>query len=151
MRYRLKLNKLEIRDMPKSIKIIIDTNLWISFLLTKQFDFLDSLLTKRKVKLVFSDELLAEFLEVVKRPKLSKYFIESDLEQLIELINQYAEFYTVNSNVEICRDEKDNFLLALAIESKADYLITGDKDLLIIQKIENTEIVTIATYKTIKK
>jgi len=151
MRYQLKLNKLEIRDMPKSIKIIIDTNLWISFLLTKQFDFLDSLLTKRKVKLVFSDELLAEFLEVVKRPKLSKYFIESDLEQLIELINQYAEFYTVNSNVEICRDEKDNFLLALAIESKADYLITGDKDLLIIQKIENTEIVTIATYKTIKK
>jgi putative PIN family toxin of toxin-antitoxin system len=137
--------------MPKRIRIIIDTNLWISFLLTKQFDFLDSLLTKQKVKLVFSDDLLAEFLEVVKRPKLSKYFIDTDLEQLIELINQYAEFYTVNSNVEICRDEKDNFLLDLAIESKADYLITGDKDLLIIQKIENTEIVTIATYKNFFK
>lgn len=135
--------------MPKSYKIIIDTNLWISFLLTKQFSFLDKLLAKRKVRLIFSDELLAEFLEVVKRPKLCKYFQNKDLEQLIEIINLYAEFYTVNSVVEICRDEKDNFLLALAKESKANFLITGDKDLLVLKKFENTEIVTIAEYKII--
>ena len=54
--------------MPRSHKIIIDTNLWISFLLTNQFSFIDKLLAKKKVKLVFSGELLAEFLEVVKRP-----------------------------------------------------------------------------------
>jgi len=135
--------------MPKSLKIIIDTNLWISFLLTKQFSFLDKLLAKKKVRLIFSDELLAEFLEVVKRPKLSKYFDYKDLELLIECINQYGEFYSVNSKVEICRDEKDNFLLALAKESKANYLITGDKDLLILKKFENTEIITIAEYKIV--
>jgi putative PIN family toxin of toxin-antitoxin system len=133
--------------MPKSRKIIIDTNLWISFLLTKQFDFLDALLNKRKVKLIFSDELLAEFFDVVKRPKLNKYFQDKDLEQLIDLINVYAEFYTVISTVDVCRDSKDNFLLALAKESNADYLITGDKDLLVIKKFENTEIVTITEYK----
>ncbi|HRZ97014.1 MAG TPA: putative toxin-antitoxin system toxin component, PIN family [Paludibacter sp.] len=135
--------------MPRSLKIIIDTNLWISFLLTKQFSFLDKLLAKKKVRLIFSDELLAEFLEVVKRPKLSKYFDYKDLELLIECINQYGEFYSVNSKVEICRDEKDNFLLALAKESKANYLITGDKDLLILKKFENTEIITIAEYKIV--
>jgi hypothetical protein len=106
------------------------------------------LLAKKKVKLVFSGELLAEFLEVVKRPKLSKYFKTEDLEKLIEIINQYAEFYTVNSTVEICRDKKDNFLLALAKESKANFLITGDKDLLVIKKFELTEIITIAEFKT---
>jgi hypothetical protein len=133
--------------MPRGHKIIIDTNLWISFLLTKQFAFLDNLLTKRKVKLIFSDELLAEFYEVVKRPKLRKYFQDKDLEQLIEFISCYADFYTVNSEVDICRDGKDNFLLALAKDSDADFLITGDIDLLIIKKFENTKILTIAEYK----
>ena len=133
--------------MLKSRKIIIDTNLWISFLLTKQFTFLDSLLNKRRVKLIFSDELLAEFFEVEKRPKLNKYFQDKDLERLIDLINVYAEFYTVKSTVDVCRDSKDNFLLALAKESNADFLITGDKDLLVIKKFENTEIVTITEYK----
>ena len=100
--------------MPKSRKIIIDTNLWISFLLTKKFTFLDSLLNKRRVKLIFSDELLAEFFDVIKRPKLNKYFQDKDLEQFIDLINLYAEFYTVKSTIDACRDSKDNFLLALA-------------------------------------
>jgi putative PIN family toxin of toxin-antitoxin system len=67
--------------------------------------------------------------------------------KLIDLINVYAEFYTAKSTVDVCRDSKDNFLLALAKESKADFLITGDKDLLVIKKFENTEIVTIAEYK----
>ena len=133
--------------MTRSHKIIIDTNLWISFLLTKQFSFLDKLIVKKKVRLIFSDELLAEFLEVVKRPKLSKYFDNKDLEQLIDSINQHGEFYSVNTIVEICRDKKDNFLLALANESKAEFLITGDKDLLILKKFENTEIITIAEFK----
>lgn len=48
----------------------------------------------------------------------------------------------VSSVVDICRDEKDNFLLALAKDSKADYLITGDADLLTIKKFEHTEILT---------
>lgn len=42
-----------------------------------------------------------------------------------------------------CRDSKDNFLLNLAIDSKADYLVTGDSDLLDIEVIESTEIITI--------
>ena len=52
----------------------------------------------------------------------------------------------VKSNIEICRDEKDNFLLNLALDSKADYLLTGDKDLLILESIENTEIITFSEF-----
>lgn len=137
--------------MAKNHKIIIDTNLWISFLITKQFCFLDTLLFKQKVKLIFSDELLAEFIEVSKRPKLSKFFKNKDLEQLIEVINNYAIFCDVNTTVDVCRDEKDNFLLALAKESKADYLLTGDKDLLVLEKFEKTKIMTISEFELIKK
>ena len=52
----------------------------------------------------------------------------------------------MKSNIEVCRDAKDNFLLNLAIDSKADYLITGDTDLLIIEKIKKTNIITFTEF-----
>ena len=51
-------------------------------------------------------------------------------------------------NIEqICRDPKDDFLLALSKKSKADYLITGDKDLLEIGIYARTEILTVNKFK----
>jgi hypothetical protein len=55
----------------------------------------------------------------------------------------------IASTVEICRDEKDNFLLALAKDSKADFLITGDKDLLVLNVFENTKILTFTEFNTL--
>jgi hypothetical protein len=128
-------------------RIIIDTNLWIHFLITKQYAFLDNLLENGKVRLIFSHELMTEFVEVVKRPKLKKYFEEDDLRQMLELIDQYADIITVTSDVKVCRDENDNFLLSLALDSKANYLITGDNDLLVINQFMDTRIITISQYK----
>ena len=135
--------------MQKKHRIIIDTNLWISFLLTKKFAFLDKLMEKNKVRLLFSQELFDEFLEVIKRPKLQKFFSGKDVILLLEIINQYADIIEVKSKISICRDEKDNFLLALAKDGSANFLITGDKDLLVIKRFEKTEIITIAAYKLI--
>ena len=133
--------------MEKRNRIIIDTNLWVSFLLTKQFSFLDDLLENEKIQLVFSQELLDEFMEVINRPKLRRYFSDDNLELILEAIEQYADFINVNSNISVCRDPKDNFLLSLAKDGLADYLITGDQDLLVIKRFEKTEIITIAEFK----
>lgn len=127
----------------RSKKIILDTNLWISFLISKDYSFLDDYIEKEKVKLIFSRELFSEFISVTERPKLKKYFTEGDVERLIRLINKYGILIEVSSITDVCRDKKDNFLLNLAIDSKADYLVTGDNDLLIIKKIQNTKILTI--------
>lgn len=132
----------------KSKKIIIDTNLWISFLITKDFSFLDEFIESEKVKLILSDELFAEFIKVAERPKLRKYFSKSDLDDLIQIIDKYGTLIEVTSETNLCRDIKDNFLLNLAVDSKADYLVTGDKDLLEIGKINKTEILTISKLKT---
>lgn len=137
--------------MGKRDRIIIDTNLWVSFLLTKQFSFLDDLLENQEFQLIFCQELLAEFMEVINRPKLRKYFSEENLESILEIIEQYADFVTVTSVINGCRDEKDNFLLSLAKDGSANYLLTGDHDLLIIKQFENTEILTIAEFKARKK
>lgn len=59
-----------------SKKIILDMNLWISFLLTKKFNSIDHLIENKKITLIFSDELISEFVEVVNRPKFENYFLK---------------------------------------------------------------------------
>ena len=120
----------------KNKKIILDTNLWISFLISKKFSQIDNLIENKKLVLVFSNELLEEFIDVVNRPKFEKYFSKKDVEKILEYFDMFGKLVKVKSNINICRDEKDNFLLNLSIDSKADYLITGDKDLLILEKIK---------------
>ncbi len=132
--------------MSKSHKIVIDTNLWISFLPTGKFDFIDHLLENGNIKLVFSEELLLEFIEVSERPKFRKFFSLDDLKEILQTIEQYAIYISVTSTTTDCRDKKDNFLLSLAKDSNADYLITGDKDLLVLKSFEKTKITTITEY-----
>jgi putative PIN family toxin of toxin-antitoxin system len=134
--------------MPKS-SIIIDTNLWISFLLTRQYPLLDMLLENNAVKLIFSDELLDEFVGVVQRPKFQKFFSQQDIKTLLQYIQQHAQFIKVHSVVTVCRDVKDNFLLSLAQDSLADYLITGDKDLLSLDTFGKTKIIPMSVFKTL--
>ena len=122
------------------MRLILDTNLWISFLISSKYEKLDELLYNQKCKLLFSQELLEEFVAVAKRPKLRKYISRDELEDLLETIDEVAEFVNVTSEILECRDPKDNFLLSLAVDAKADYLLTGDKDLLVLKEIGVTEI-----------
>ena len=121
-------------------KIILDTNLWISFLITKNFTQIDKLIESKEITLMFSDELIAEFIDVVNRPKFKKYFSIKDIEEILNYFDQYGKLIKVTSDIQLCRDKKDNFLLNLSVDSKADYLITGDNDLLVLDKIERTQI-----------
>src|SRR5690554_8086057 len=91
-------------------RVIIDTNLWISFLISNNYTELDEILIQRKCVLIFGDELLEEFLTVIKRPKFKNFFSLEDTINLIDTIQNYAEFVEVKSQVNICRDSKDNFL-----------------------------------------
>ncbi|MEX0995690.1 MAG: putative toxin-antitoxin system toxin component, PIN family [Flavobacteriaceae bacterium] len=123
-------------------KVILDTNLWISFLISKKFNQIDELIESKRITLIFSNELLEEFIDVVSRPKFKKYFSKKDIEKFLAYFDQFGELVKVTSDVKMCRDKKDNFLLNLSVDSKADFLITGDKDLLILDKVENTKILT---------
>lgn len=127
--------------MKKKIRIILDTNIWISFLISKSVKGIDMLIFNDEAVLLFSDELMTEFIDVANREKLKPYFKKEYLFFLIDLIEEYGEIVKVKSKVDICRDKKDNFLLALAKDGKADYLITGDKDLLVIDNFVKTKII----------
>lgn len=57
-------------------------------------------------------------------------------------MTQETVLYHIDSIPARCRDPKDDYLLELALVSEADYLITGDKDLLTVEKIGSCQIVT---------
>lgn len=130
----------------KVSRIIIDTNLWISFLITKDFTKLDEIIFSRHGIFVFSRELIDEFLEVARRPKFRRFFSFADIEEILETIEEYADFVNVQTKIEVCRDPKDNFLLSLAIDGNANFLLTGDKDLLDLVKFGETTIITISDF-----
>ena len=134
--------------MPKNefVKIVIDTNLWISFLISHRQDRLDDLLLDRHVRILFSAELLDEISATIAKPKLKKYFGADALAEMLFSLEAYIDFIEVKSSVNICRDPRDNFLLALSMDGHADFLISGDKDLLELKKFGKTKIVTIASY-----
>lgn len=124
------------------IKVIVDTNLWISFLIGRKLSCLLSLLSHPNFELVVSQELLDEIREVSSRPKLMKYFSQEQIALLLDFMSEETLSYQLENITPRCRDPKDDYLLELAIVSKADSLVTGDKDLLDLDKIGSCQIVS---------
>jgi len=125
----------------KSAKIIIDTNIWISFLIGKSLKRLQHYIDSQSVKIIICDEQVQELLEVFETPKIQKYFSRDQVMGFFELLDESSEKVDLKTKVDLCRDKKDNYLISLAIDSKADFLITGDKDLLVLKKVENTSMI----------
>ncbi len=129
----------------KKQKIVIDTNLWISFLISKKLSsFL--FIIESKIILLYSNQLINEIEKVVNRPKFVKYFDAESVGLIYELFENEGEKIEITSQIDTCRDLKDNFLLNLAVDGNADYLLTGDKDLLVLEIINKTKIITITDF-----
>ena len=131
----------------KNVKSIIDTNLFISFLIGKRLKSLKKLIVDSKVTLIFAEQNISEIQLVTRRPKFEKYFDKNEVEDMIDFIYNIGQIFKITSEPILCRDPKDNFLLGLAKKSKADYLVTGDKDLLEIKACKNTLIITIEEFE----
>lgn len=103
------------------IKIIVDTNLWISFLIGKKLSCLLELISNGNIELVVSQELLDEIADVASRPKFRKYFSKEHFDMLWEFVTQETLYYKIDNISSRCRDPKDDYLLELALVSGADY------------------------------
>lgn len=130
----------------KAIKVVIDTNLWISFLIGKHLVKLKQLLDEDIILPVFSERSLDELVAVSQRPKLRKYFSAQQASELVTFLKSAYFYVEITSRVSICRDPKDNYLLALAKDSEASFLVTGDQDLLVIQEFEGIRILRYAEF-----
>lgn len=128
-------------DTPESrVKVVLDTNILISAIGFggKPRDTL-LLVFEDKIMGVISPILLAELQEVIVKKFLKLMYLLPSAEQMIR-----RKFLIVRpkKSLHIVRDEDDNRVLEAAIEGKCDYIITGDKDLLSLQRFKKIKIFT---------
>ncbi|MFY9260228.1 MAG: putative toxin-antitoxin system toxin component, PIN family [Gallionella sp.] len=95
-----------------------------------------------RVKILFSTALFAELIEVLQRPKFKKYFSNQSIENLVALLHEKVEWIEITDIFNDCRDPKDNFLLDLAVSGQANYLVTSDADLLVLNPFHGVEIIS---------
>jgi uncharacterized protein len=130
-------------------KIGIDTNVLVSGLIQQGYPYLivNNLFIEQKISLCVSYELLAEYYEVLKRKKFSRYpdFL-SKAESLLAQIETKSITYTPTFKLDVISDKDDNKLLELASESNANFLITGDTNDFTMKKYRRTSIVSPKDY-----
>ncbi len=134
-----------------NIRVVIDTSIWISFLIGKTLSGLYEAIINDKIKVLFSGELFEELVEVLQRPKFERYFSQENIVELISLLHFKTEQIQITERFKDCRDPKDNFLLDLCVSGDADYLITGDDDLLVMNPFHGVKIINYRLFRDILK
>lgn len=132
--------------MDDRIRVVVDTNLWISLLIGGKLGGLLEVLADPKLELVSTELLMAEIVNVTQRPKFRKYFSEEKVETLMEWMDDVMTTVTIDKITPRCRDPKDDYLLELAVQSNAIYLVSGDSDLLVMQQVEGCRIMTYSQF-----
>ena len=130
-------------------KIVIDTNVIVSSLIQRGYAnlIIKDLFIEQKFQLCISDELLAEYYEVLARPKFSKFqdfFIRA--EALLVEIEAKATKYNPTITLDLITDNDDNMILELADECLADFVITGNTTDFTFPTYKQTKIVTPKEY-----
>jgi putative PIN family toxin of toxin-antitoxin system len=134
---------------PENSQIAFDTNIWVSFTIGKRLDFLKVILTKHNFQVFICPEIVNEYLRVVRDDRIKKYISNQRISDTLNLIETFTHTRPVKSTTKLSRDPNDDFLLAFCHENNLDYLITGDKDLLVLKKYHSTQIVTFTEFTDI--
>ena len=126
----------------KIIRVVLDTNGLISALLFKgELSGIVGLWQKGQIIPVISKETFDELRAVLEYPKFS--LSRAEIKSLIELeILPFFEVVNVSKHIKgVCRDPGDDKFISCAISASADWIVTGDKDLLDLKKYQSIRII----------
>jgi uncharacterized protein len=126
-------------------KIVIDTNVIVSSLIQKNYPYLiiHEFLIENTFQLCISEQLMAEYYEVLSRPKFSKFHdFFARAESLLVDIESKAIKFSPSIKLDLISDRDDNMILELADECEADFVITGNTNDFIFTTYKKTKIVS---------
>lgn len=135
------------------MRVILDTNVLISFLLSPASTLPPQVITRlglqRGYELILPEELLDELrTTVARKPYLADRINHDDVELLVAVLVEIGVVVPeLNIPIpEVTRDQADDYLLAHAVLEAADYIVSGDKDLLVLEQLADTRIVSPAAF-----
>jgi len=127
------------------MRVVIDANIFVSFLLTRgeTISSVFDLWIKNEFVLLVTEEIILEISQVINRLLADKLIEASQGYSLLRRLRKESQMVTVVSQVNVSPDKKDNRYLAAALDGQADFLVTGDrKHLLPLKKFHQTKIVS---------
>jgi uncharacterized protein len=114
--------------------IVVDTNIFISAALSPGGTAYQAFAKAvQNFIIVQSNETYQEIANRIYKSKFDKYISNERRQEFLSIIKDKSKFIQTTSCITSCRDPDDNKFLELAIDSKAKFLITGDKDLLALE------------------
>ena len=130
-------------------RIVIDTNVIVSALIQKSYPYkiINNLFIEGKIALCVSESLMAEYYEVLRRPKFAMFSgFAARAEALLADIETNSIMYIPQITLDLISDKDDNMILELADACSADFIITGNTTDFTFPKYKNTQIVTPKEY-----
>jgi len=128
--------------------LVIDTNVWISYLLITPSTFgqkLDQVL--KQDAYAFSEATFTELAEVLMRPKFARFSSDATRRDLLKKTAMAAEWFMPEEIISACSDPNDDKFLELAVAASAGHILTGDEDLLCLDPFRNIRITTVASFQ----
>jgi uncharacterized protein len=98
-------------------------------------------------QLLVSGPTLNELADVLSRPKFDPYVTIEDRQQFVRLLARVAEIVPIVYRIQACRDPKDDMFLELAVNGRADLIVSGNRDLLVLSPFRSIPIITPARYR----
>jgi putative PIN family toxin of toxin-antitoxin system len=132
------------------MRAVIDTGVLVSALIRRKGTTGDVLRALRdgRFTAIYSTDILVEIIDVLGRPTFrQKYHIEpDDITAIINLLRLRGEVVTPQRKITACRDPKDDKFLEAALAGEAEYIVSGDADLLTLTPFENIPILRPAEF-----
>jgi uncharacterized protein len=124
-------------------RIILDTNILVSRAVypSEMISTVVQLAFERCTPIV-SQETFDELQRVLFRFIERKKFTTLEMDEVLATYLAVGAWVNIITHIELCRDPDDDKFLSLAINGEANYVVTGDKDLLVLKKIGRTKIIT---------
>lgn len=129
------------------VRVVIDTNIFISGLLGSQASRqLIQLFRDKRIIPVISPELFNELIQVAGRKKFKDVITPLAIKTLSELIKSRSISVNPSKRINICRHPPDNRILECAVSGNAKFIITNDPDLLVLNPYRNITIISAWEY-----
>lgn len=127
------------------IRAVVDTNILVRALIKPEGTVGPVLhrLRNGEFEIILSEPLLTELVDVLNRPRIKdKYSLESeDIETVLALLLLRGQTVTPIERIDVCRDPRDNMVLEAALMAEVDVIVSGDKDLLVLDSFRSIPIV----------
>ena len=128
-------------------RVVMDTNVFVSGLLRhSSVPGCAAEKARNQAVVLVSQATMNELADVLARARFDPYVTLEERTQFIRLIASTAEFVPIIHTVRECRDPKDDKFLEVALNGRADVIVTGDADLLAMNPWRGIAILSPADY-----